>query len=72
MSTITFIGGPFDGDQQEIDAGIPEHFESGCVRAHFLRWVVYLPDGRGNVVFHSYAATLDEGMARLSKEHRNG
>ena len=69
MSTITFIGGPFDGDQQEIDPGIPEHFESGCVRAHFLLWVVYLPNGRGDVEFHAYATSLEAGLAMLPKEN---
>ena len=77
MSTITFHGGPFDGEQRAVKDTMWDS-EYGCVvRSDAVgaikpRYAVYLPNGRGNVMFDSYAATLDEGLARLSKEHRNG
>lgn len=76
MSTVTFIGGPFDGDQRAVDPGISELFEHGVVmRSDAIglikpRYAVYLPNGRGDVEFHAYAPSLDAGMAMLPKENQ--
>lgn len=74
MSTITFIGGPFDGDQRVVDPGISELFEHGVVLRSDAgglskRYAVYLPNGRGDVEFHAYAPSLEAGMAMLPKEN---
>lgn len=75
MSTVTFVGGPFDGDVRAVAPGISELFEHGCVLrsgamgAIAPRYCVYLPNGRGDVEFHAYAPSLDAGLAMLPKEN---
>lgn len=75
MTTITFNGGPFDGEV--MDMGPVGHADEtkafGCIRqsdngAGRARYVVYLPDGRGGVVFHAYTDSINAGMAMLDKE----
>lgn len=69
MSTITFIGGPLDGEQRVYDG-----HECGVVLRTVVgglssRYAVYLPNGRGDVEFHAYAPSLEAGLAMLPKEN---
>lgn len=71
-STISFNGGPFDGDQQ-FTGECNDADEHGCVRSSELpgmypRWCVYLPNGRGGVVFDSWAPSLEAALARLPRK----
>lgn len=77
MTTITFNGGPFDGETRAVDMIAEAIACIGCVlRSDAIgsiadtRYVVYLPDGRGGVVFHAYADSLHAGLAMLPKENR--
>lgn len=73
MSTVTFFGGPFDGVVRALDPTDPaQAHDFGVVLKSeqlgmYPRWTVYLPNGDGGVVFDSYAASFDEGLARLRK-----
>jgi len=79
MSTITFNGGPFDGEVLDMGwAGHADEMRSfGCVRhsecpsAGPARFVVYLPDGRGGVIFHAYTDSINAGLAMLDKERKS-
>lgn len=74
MSTITFIGGPFDGKQIDDSDLCGFHLEDaamyGIVMTMYTRYAVYLPNGRGDVEFHAYATSLEAGLAMLSKENQ--
>jgi len=75
MSTITFHGGPFDGEQRAVKDTMWDS-EYGCVvRSDAVgaikpRYAVYLPNGRGDVEFYAYAPSLEAGLAMLPKENR--
>lgn len=71
MSTITLIGGPFDGEQRVYDGhecGVV--LRSDAMTAIKPRYCVYLPNGRGDVEFHAYAPSIGAGLAMLPKENR--
>ena len=76
MSIVTFIGGPFDGDMRVatdckgVSADLGVVLRSDAVGAVKPRYCVYLPDGKGGMVFECYAPTLDAGLAMLPKENR--
>ena len=75
MTTITFIGGPFDGahslwvecDDDGHECGVVLRSDAGGLSS---RYAVYLPNGRGDVEFHAYAPSIDAGLAMLPKENR--
>lgn len=73
MSVVTFIGGPFDGHVHQVLDGHLQDCEYGIVRRSDAgglssRYAVYLPNGRGDVEFHAYAPSLEDGLSRLPKE----
>ncbi len=74
MTTITFNGGPFDGDVCEVPGWDAGRFEYGCVKRSDAgglskRYAVYLPGERGDLNFHAYAPSLEAGLAMLPKEN---
>lgn len=73
MSTITFIGGPFDGKQIDESDLCGLHLDDaakyGIVMTMQTCQAVYRPNGRGDVEFHAYAPSLDAGLAMLPKEN---
>lgn len=72
---VQLIGGPFDGEFRSVPAEWPA---AGAVLwstpafSVKTRFCVYLPNGRGDMEFDSYAATFDEGLAKLPKGDRAG
>jgi len=75
MTTITFNGGPFDGEVRAVDDAKWDT-EFGCVvRSDAVgaikpRYAVYLPGERGDLHFHAYAPSLDAGLAMLPRENK--
>lgn len=76
MTTITFNGGPFDGENRELPEWDNHRYTYGCVKfseaaCPTKRYAVYLPGERGDLNFHAYAPSLDAGLAMLPRENRS-
>lgn len=72
MTTITFNGGPFDGEVRVVDDAkwfgcVVRSDAAGAIKP---RYAVYLPGERGDLNFHAYAPSLDAGLAMLPRENK--
>lgn len=73
-TTVTLFGGPFDGECRSVPAEWPA---AGAVLQSTPEWsmktrfCVYLPNGRGDMVFDGYAHSLDAGLWRLNHGARS-
>lgn len=68
-TTATLFGGPHDGDTRVV----PDDCAGAALRCDPMstmkpRFAVYIATVRGDLVFDSWAPSLDEGLSRLHKE----